>query len=54
MHTKVWSENLKGSDHSEDPGIDRKIILEWILEILGIVRCDNIEVDFEEIWSEVG
>jgi hypothetical protein len=31
MHTKFWSENLKGSDHSEDPGVDGKIILEWII-----------------------
>jgi len=28
---KFWSENLKGRDHSEDPGLDGKIILEWIL-----------------------
>jgi hypothetical protein len=31
MRTKFWSENLKGRDHSEDLGIDGKIILEWIL-----------------------
>jgi len=31
MHTKFLSENLKGRDHLEDLGIDRKIILEWIL-----------------------
>jgi hypothetical protein len=24
MHTKSWSENLKGRDHSEDPGVDTK------------------------------
>jgi len=28
---KLWSENLTGRDHSEDLGIDGKIILEWIL-----------------------
>jgi hypothetical protein len=28
---KVWSEKLKGRDHTEDLYIDRKIILEWIL-----------------------
>jgi hypothetical protein len=27
----VRSEHLKGSDHSEDLGVDGKIILEWIL-----------------------
>jgi hypothetical protein len=31
MHTTFWSENLNGRDHSEDLGVDRKIILEWIL-----------------------
>jgi hypothetical protein len=31
MHTKVWSENLKERDHSEDLGIDGKIISEHIL-----------------------
>jgi hypothetical protein len=28
---KVLVENLKGRDHSEDVGIDGRIILEWIL-----------------------
>jgi hypothetical protein len=27
MHTKFWSENQKGKDHSEDLDLDRKIIL---------------------------
>jgi hypothetical protein len=31
MHTKFYSENLKGRDHSEDLGIDGMIVLEWIL-----------------------
>jgi hypothetical protein len=31
MHTKVWSENLKGRDHLEDQGIDEKIIFERML-----------------------
>jgi hypothetical protein len=31
MNTKFWSGNLKERDHSEDLGIDGKIILEWIL-----------------------
>jgi hypothetical protein len=31
MHTIIWLENLKGRDHSEDLGVDGKIILEWIL-----------------------
>jgi hypothetical protein len=31
MHTKFWSENLRGRDHLEDLGIDERTILEWIL-----------------------
>jgi len=30
MHTEFWSENVKGRNHSEDLGIDWRIILEWI------------------------
>jgi len=33
--TKFWSENLNGSDHSEDLAVDGKIILEWILRETG-------------------
>jgi hypothetical protein len=31
MHTVLLLENQKGRDHSEDLGVDRKVILEWIL-----------------------
>jgi hypothetical protein len=31
MYAVFWLENLKGRDHSEDLGVDGKIILEWIL-----------------------
>jgi hypothetical protein len=31
MHTKIFSENLKGRDQSEDLVVEGKIILEWIL-----------------------
>jgi hypothetical protein len=31
MQTIFWLENLKGREHSEDVGVDEKIILEWIL-----------------------
>jgi hypothetical protein len=30
-YIKIWSENLKGRDHSTDIGIDGKVIFEWIL-----------------------
>jgi hypothetical protein len=32
MNTKLWSENLKGRDHSEDLGVDGRIIFECLLE----------------------
>jgi len=31
MHIKVWSENLKGRDHSKELDVDGKIVLELIL-----------------------
>jgi hypothetical protein len=31
MHTKFYSDNMKGRDHLEDLDIGRTIILEWIL-----------------------
>jgi hypothetical protein len=31
MHAIFWFGNLKGKNHSEDLGIDGRIVLEWIL-----------------------
>jgi len=31
MHTQFLLENLKGRDHSEDLGVDVRIIVEWML-----------------------
>jgi hypothetical protein len=41
MHTKFWSENLKGRDHSEDFGVDEK--LNWN-EVKGKVRVKLVPV----------
>jgi hypothetical protein len=30
VHTGFWWGNLRERDHSEDPGIDGRIILRWI------------------------
>jgi hypothetical protein len=31
VHTKFWSESLKGRDHVEDLNVDGRIISEWNL-----------------------
>jgi hypothetical protein len=35
MRTKLWLESLKGRDHSEDLGVDGRIILNCILVTFG-------------------
>ena len=32
MHTEFWWVNLREGSHSEDPGLDGRIILKWIFE----------------------
>lgn len=32
MYTGLWRENLKGTDHLEDLGIDGRILSKWILK----------------------
>jgi hypothetical protein len=32
VHKGLWWGNLKAVDHLEDPGIDEKIPLKWILK----------------------
>jgi len=43
VYTEFWSvDNLKGREHSEDRGVDLKIILKWIL---GMYRFDCSVID---------
>jgi len=34
VHTRLWWETLSERGHLEDPGIDGRIILRWILKAL--------------------
>jgi hypothetical protein len=47
MFTKFWSENPNGRDHSEDLGVDGKV-LEWILEKWSRKVCTGF------IWLRIG
>jgi hypothetical protein len=42
MHTKFWPENVKGRDHSQDIGIDGRIISERIK--IGCSTVMNLQV----------
>jgi hypothetical protein len=48
MHTKCWSENLKGRDHAEDQAIDGKTTSKCILEKWG----EKVWTGF--IWLRIG
>jgi hypothetical protein len=32
MHAKYWSEDMNGRNHSEDLGVDGRIMIEWVLQ----------------------
>jgi hypothetical protein len=48
MHTRFWSKNLKGRDHPENLGEDRKIMLEQTL------RKQGGNVWTGSIWLRIG
>jgi hypothetical protein len=35
VHTRLYWGNLREGNHLEDPGVDGRIILQWIFERLG-------------------
>jgi len=52
MHTKFWSDNLKGRDCLEDLGIGRWIILEYIFDTQGRKFWNRFI--WLRIWTSVG
>jgi hypothetical protein len=53
MHKQFWWENVTGRDHSEDLGVDGKIILEWILGTW-VGRCGlDLFQDRDQWWAVV-
>jgi hypothetical protein len=53
MHKKFWSENLKGRDHSDDLGVDGRIMLECILGEVGwvVVNWIHLAQDRYQRWA---
>jgi hypothetical protein len=37
VYTGFWWANMRERDHSENPGVDGKIILRWIFRKWGVV-----------------
>ena len=49
----LWG-NLRGRDHLEDPGVDGKIILRWIIRKWGCGGMDWIELAQDrDRWREL-
>jgi hypothetical protein len=48
MQTLLWLKNLKGRDHSEELGVDGRIILEWLLGKW------NVKLWTKFIWPSIG
>jgi len=48
MHTKFWSDDLKGKEHMQDLGTEGKIILQCILE----KKCGKVRSEI--IWLMTG
>jgi len=44
MHTKFWSEGLKGRYHSEEIGVEGKIMLEWSVGRCGLDASGSRQV----------
>ena len=48
MNTEFWWGNLRERDHLGDPGVDGRIILEWIFRKFDGGKCTYF------IWLRIG
>jgi hypothetical protein len=54
MRSVFWLEYLNGSDHSEDLSVDGKIMLERILEEIGLNNVDWMHVAEDRVnWRDL-
>jgi hypothetical protein len=51
VHTVFWWENLTEADHLEDPGVDGRIILNWIFEKDGGIGFIDLALNTD--WQQV-
>jgi hypothetical protein len=55
VYSALWWGNLKGRNHLEDPGIDRRIILRWIFRKWARRgrNCTDLAQDKDRWWALV-
>ena len=55
MYTGFWWGNLRERDHLEDPGVDERIILRWIIQEVRLGGMDWIDLaqDKDRWWALV-
>ena len=54
VHTGFWWRNLREGDHLENPSVDGRIILKWILESGGeSMDWKSLAQEMDRLWVPV-